>query len=229
MFNAHEGREASMTKIEAASNQLACDIDDFIADPSISRTEKEALLENLATVVAGRESARSFANGTYAQNSAGQPARALGAGSPAGNNPTSEQEALGFLLNSGSLPTGVKAALRRLLNPSDPDQIRVGVDGTPVEVGQLRQEVATKTADLASERDPAKPGSLASKLAASAKQNGSGHPDPTPFKKAIQAALRPAFEALGHSTGAMGGGSKLSRQDFDAVKHGIDDALRLVS
>ena len=169
MFNADNGRQASSQKIESMSDEFAADFEDFLADPSIDRQVKESLVKELRDVVANRSTAKEFAAGTYAQNSAGQPAQALGAGSGNQPNPpqpqvtpqpgqTMEDAALHVIMTSTQLPQGVKAGIIRMITPSDPNHLPVATDGTPTELVAARQA-------LTDERDTNKNGSLAHKLA----------------------------------------------------------------
>lgn len=150
MFNATTGRNKSDQMIEDLSDLLAADVQDFLNDAAIDRTTKENLMRNMAEMVKLRSTALAVATGTYAQNNLGRPAAAIGTGQ--GQHPTTEQDALAFLMQAGSIPVGVKQALKRLMNTQDPAFIPVGPDGTPIEVGQLRQQVTT----LTHERDDAR-------------------------------------------------------------------------
>ena len=160
MFNATNARQTVAAAIELDSDLFAAELEDRFKSMTLS--EQQALMRQLREVVSDQASAAAFAAGSYNQDQTGKQPAAIGAGTNGtGQHPTTEQEALTVLLNSGGLTNGIKLALRRLLYPQDPDHIKVGADGTPEVVGQLRQEVASKEADLRQERDPNHRGSLA--------------------------------------------------------------------
>lgn len=165
MFDATKGNAASEARIETMSDSFAADVMDFLTDTSISRHDKELLLERLSAVVADREEAKDFA-----RNSSGQPAQQLGSGKS--QTPTDEEtrQALGVILAS-SMPNGFKQLLRRGYDQTTPDHIKVEDDGTPSELKDARAEVTkvTKERDnakqeLKDEQDPKNTGSLAHKL-----------------------------------------------------------------
>lgn len=166
MFNATNAEDRLDSKIEKGTDKFAALFND------VPRREQAPFIQKINRTTADPELRAAFMADPDAKS--GSPsAKALGTGSSA---PTSEQEALSFLLGSGSLTQGIKASLRRLLNPDDPDFIEVGVDGTPKEVGQLRQELLTAKADLAAEK--AKPKS------------------PVPVDAVSKSALKPKVDAL---------------------------------
>ena len=201
MFNATNGKIASDQRIEALSDQLAADATSYLSNPAIPRAKKEAAIEAAAAIFADPDSLDQLGAGTFAQNNQGRPAAAIGTG----QQPTTEQEALAFLLESGSLPSGMKQALKRLLNPADPDHISVGADGTPSEVGSLRQQVLDLTVELQKERDPQNHGSIAHQLAAA---QAAGNPANTISKADATSALdtiKTAVEGLQAKPGLLRG------------------------
>lgn len=144
MFNATTARQTADDIFEAGTDLFAANFEDRLNGLPISR--RQTAIDRFGEVVSDDEAFNAFVDGTTTPQS-GLPA--LGTGQ---QPPTNEQEALAFLLNSGSLPSGVKHALKRLLNPQDPAHIRVGADGTPEEVSNLRQQVADLGRQLAAER-----------------------------------------------------------------------------
>lgn len=216
MFNASNGRQVITDKIDGLTDRFAAEFEDRMT--GLSLTQQENLVNRLLEVVSNKDTTSAFVAGTYAQNSQGQPAAALGTGSGE-RQPATEQEALAFLLASGSLPSGVKQALKRLLYPQDPAHIRVGADGTPEEVGHLRQQLASKDAELREERDPAKVGSLAHKLAAAAPTNL--------VKKADVRALLDQVPALVDAVKSPTMSNKVA--GLDAVKAKVAEVARMVS
>lgn len=178
MFDATKGNKVVTDQIDSASNTFAALFDE------LPPRQQLVVLENANTMMSDPDSVSAFTAGTYAQNSSGQPAQVLGAGSNAtggGAQPTpitSETEALAVLMNSPNNSNGVKAALRRLLYPSDPNPIRVDLDGTPVEIvtanrerdamkterNSAQQAKADAEQELKDEKDPNKVNSLQHKL-----------------------------------------------------------------
>jgi len=175
MFDADKGRQASDKAIETASNQLAADAVDFLADPTIDTATKKKAIEEAAAIFANRSSIVSLATGTYAQNTAGQPAAALGAGGSQ-FDPTqiTAQQALAAL--AGHEPR-LGAVMQRmalgLQSPNAPGALVVNQNGEFAELETARREVADKereralaVRELDEQRDPAHVGSLAHQLAA---------------------------------------------------------------
>lgn len=218
MFNATDARIRIASIIEADSDLFAAELEDRFAGMSL--TDKQTLMRKLRDLIADPNSTAAFVQGTYAQNSQGQPAAAIGTGQ---QPPTNEQEALAFLLNSGSLPSGVKQALKRLLNPQDPAHIRVWADGTPEEVSNLRQQVADLTGQLAAERDPAVAGSLKQRLAAA---TAAANPSNCVRKDAVKTAL----DAVKTALDAVKTSALSSRiEGLEEAKARVANATQLVS
>ncbi|MDB5165349.1 MAG: hypothetical protein JWM00_239 [Candidatus Saccharibacteria bacterium] len=168
MFDADKGRTAVDKKIDGLTDRLAAEFEDRMN--SLSMTQQEQLVEQLLAVMSDNGLAASFAAGTYAQNSAGQPAAQLGAG--AAPTPNDLQQSLNVILAAPGVTDGQKAAMTRIFF-GGPDHIAVEDDGTPKELISTRNQRDTEkrsreTAErsLAEERDPNKAGSLAKQLAA---------------------------------------------------------------
>jgi|GEM_PF-7002417 len=155
MFDATVGRAAATTKIEDLSNTFASDLDDYLNDPTIDRSAKEAIMEKLAAIVASRDTAKSFAAGTYSQGTSGSP-KALGSGAPAG---MTAQDAWKVIFAEPTFTDGMKKAAIRIFTPGDPAQIRVENDGTPTEVKAQNKTITDLTTEkngLERERDDLK-------------------------------------------------------------------------
>lgn len=176
MFDATKGKKKVNDQIDENTDEVAALFDD------LKPRKRLAVSAKLKEVLADEVAVEAFLAGDQPSNP--QPAQ-LGAGQ-GGQSPTpqpavtNETEALDILVQSPNISNGVKAALRRLLNPRDPQPLLVEADGTPTAVRDAERErnnqkTRADTADQAKvdaeqklneERDPAKVGSLANKLAA---------------------------------------------------------------
>lgn len=168
MFDAEKGRTTVDKMIDGLTDRLAAEFEDRMN--SLSMTQQEQLVEQLLAVMRDNNLAVSFAAGTYAQNSAGQPAAALGAG--AAPTPNDLQEALNVILAAPGATVGQKAAMTRIFF-GGADHIEVEDDGTPKELISTRTQRDTEKRakdaaerSLNEERDPNKANSLAAQLAA---------------------------------------------------------------
>lgn len=166
MFDATRGQQAADTRLEDLSNQLAADAVAFLADPSTPRARKEAALAAAANIFANPDQLNQLAQGTYAQNNAGQPAAALGAGTDAAQPTITPQQAVQAIMDNRSVNSGIKLAIRRLLTPGDPEHIQVDDRGTWTALVDTEVERDAALDALANERNPRHHGSLAQQLAA---------------------------------------------------------------
>lgn len=214
MFNATNARTAADAHLNELTDRFAAEWED--RSQSMTLSEREELMKRLLAVLADPNATQAFVAGQYAQQSNGQSA-AIGTGQS--KAPTSEQEALNFLLSSGALTPGIKKALTRLLSPQASDFIDVGADGTPVEVGDLRQELASTKADLADERNPNKRGSLAQKLSAAA----------VPVDMVAKADVKTKAEEVKVKIDAIKVGMMRQPVGIDEAKAAINDLIQIVS
>lgn len=203
MFNATKGKQKLAEETEEETGRFAALFDDVPARKQLE------LITRLNKMLPDEKAVDAFIATDSTQTTTAAPVQALGPGSPSPTAPNSEQEALSFLFNSGNVPRGVKAAVRRIFAQSDPDWIKVGVDGTPEEVGQLRQEILTAKADrqkaendLAEQGDPNKAGSLAHQLAiAKAGQRAPANMvDKTAIKSKVDALTKAVTEVEARRT-----------------------------
>ena len=212
MFDATKGQQAADTRLESLSDQLAADAVAFLGDPSIARARKEAALAAAANIFADPDQLGRLAQGTYAQNSAGQPAAQLDAGTTTATQ-TNARDGLQAILNDGAVDPGIKLALKRLLTPNDPDHIPVGRDGTPSELvatkrerDQARTECDDARVALLHERDPNRDGSLAKQLAAVTAERDAARAAAGGYNQtAAQAALDAVDQSIEDLVGKMGG------------------------
>ena len=159
MFDANKGAQVSQARIEAMSDQLATDAVNYLENPSVSRSEKEAAIKAATAIFADPEALKSLASGQFAQNSAGQPALQLGSG-----NRTPDLQEIAQLIKSVAVNQDqAQAAMRFLLPPSDASFLEASRGGVPAEVYTLERELdeANRKIDLAN--DPNNVGSLAEK------------------------------------------------------------------
>jgi len=164
MFDATQGNQAIENQVETETNEFAALYMD------LSPRKRLVIITKMNELLRDGTSIDAFATGTYAQNTAGQPAKALGSGSSGVSNDTGE--AIRVILADTGLDGGFKHLIRRGYDQSAPDHIEVEADGTPKALRTTeRQRDAERTAketavqQLADERDPNKNGSLAKQLA----------------------------------------------------------------
>ena len=167
MFDATKGQQAVTDQVETRSDEFAARFNE------LKPRQQLTLLEQFNQLLDSPDQVSAFQAGTYAQNSAGQPAAQLGTGTTTAT-PTSSnaQEGLQAILDDNNVDSGIKLALKRLLTPNDPDHIPVGRDGTPSELvaakrerDQARTERDAARVELTNERDVNRNGSLAKQLA----------------------------------------------------------------
>ena len=174
MFDATKGQQAVTDQVETRSDEFAARFNE------LKPRQQLTLLEQFNQLLDSPDQVSAFQAGTYAQNSAGQPAAQLGTGTTTAT-PTSSnaQEGLQAILDDNNVDSGIKQALKRLLTPRDPAHIPVGRDGTPSEIVTTKRELATARAErdqleaerdtareeLTNERDVNRNGSLAKQLA----------------------------------------------------------------
>ena len=160
MFDANKGTQVSQARIEAMSDQLAADAVNYLENPSVSRSEKEAAIKAATAIFADPEALKSLATGTFAQNSTGQPALQLGASS---TNKPSPQEVAQLIGSVASNQDQAQVAMRFLLPSSDASFLEASRGGVPAEVYTIERELdeANRKIDLAN--DPNNVGSLAEK------------------------------------------------------------------
>lgn len=226
MFNATNARTAVASAIEADSDLFAAELEDRFEKMSIS--EQQALMRKLREVVSDQASAAAFAQGVYAQTKDGSAANALGTGS----TPTEDEtkKALALVLGSPHIDTGVKHLLRRAFDQAAPDHIPVEPDGTPSEIKNLQKQVQNLTkecdkakTELDDERDDAKPGSLAHRLAAT-----SGGALDT-LTADVRTRAEAAKAAIDSATDTIGGAKKLGKSSHGVAERAIDEIIDLVS
>ena len=231
MFDATKGQQAADTRLESLSDQLAADAVAFLGDPSIARARKEAALAAAANIFADPDQLGRLAQGTYAQNSAGQPAAQLGAGTTTAT-PTNAQDGLQAILSDGAVDPGIKSALRRILTPDDPHYLSVDREGTPTELVTTRQQRDTARTErdaarveLLRERDPNRDGSLAKQLAAVTAERDTARAAAGGYNQtAAQAALDAVDQSIEDLVGKMGGrveGRNELKQQLNALLRAI--------
>lgn len=167
MFDADKGNQKVADQVDSLSDDFAAR---FTALPP---RQQQTLLTKFNEMLDNPDSVTAFANGTYAQDSSGQPAKALGSGSA----PSSEQEvldareAIKVILADTTVDASFKHLLRRGYDQSAPDHIEVEADGTPKALRSSQQETKTQKdradnaeKELKDERDESKSGSLAEQL-----------------------------------------------------------------
>ena len=137
MFDATKGQQAVTSQIETLSDEFASRFDE------LPPRQQLTLLQQFNQLLDAPDQVSAFQAGTYAQNSAGQPAAALGAGTDAAQPTITPQQAVQALVDNRSVDSGIKLAIRRLLTPSDPEHIQVESNGTPTELVSIRRELAT--------------------------------------------------------------------------------------
>ena len=230
MFDATRGQQAADTRLESLSDQLAADAVAFLADPSTPRARKEAALAAAANIFANPDQLNQLAQGTYAQNNAGQPAAQLGTGSP--SNSGNAREGLQAILSDDNVDSGIKLALKRLLTPNDPDHIPVGRDGTPSELvaakrerDQARTERDAARVELTNEHDVNRNGSLAKQLADVTTERDAARAAAGGYNQtAAQAALDAVDQSIEDLVGKMGGrveGRNELKQQLNALLRAI--------
>lgn len=231
MFNAANGQQASDARIEEMSDQLAADAVSFLQNPSIPRAHKEAAMAAAAAIFADPGQLSQLAQGTYAQNSAGQPAAALGTGDSSHAN---AQEGLRAIMSDDAIDPGIKLALTRLLTPADPDHIPVGRDGTPSELVAARRERDMARTDrdaarveLTKEHDATTAGSLANRLATAIAERDAAQATVGGYDQAsARAAAQAVLDALNAQRGKMGG-DVVGRDDVKAKLTAFANAVSL--
>jgi hypothetical protein len=166
MFNAGNGRSSADDEFEKQTDQFAAELEDRLKNRSLS--ERRQLMDQLLAVVGNDDNTSSFAAGTYAQNSSGQPAQALGSGSSgSGTVPADLQQALQVIGSDSRVTHGMMNAVGRILSdPTDAGHIRVEPDGTPTELKNTKTERDDAKTELKNERDENHSGSLAEQLKA---------------------------------------------------------------
>ena len=137
MFDATKGQQAVTSQIETLSDEFAARFTEM------GPREQLAFLQKANVLLDDPSQVSAFQAGTYAQNSAGQPAAALGAGTDAAQPTITPQQAVQAIMDNRSVDSGIKLAIRRLLTPSDPERIQVESNGTPTELVNIRRELAT--------------------------------------------------------------------------------------
>ena len=228
MFDATKGQQAADTRLEDLSNQLAADAVAFLTDPSTPRAHKEAALAAAANIFANPDQLNQLAQGTYAQNSSGQPAAQLGTGSQ-----SDPRQQMTEALNAFGASPGQAQAILRILNaPGDPGHIEVEADGTPSELvaarrerDQAKAERDTARAELTRERDVSQHGSLAKQLAAVTAERDAARAAAGGYNQtAAQAALDAVDQSIEDLVGKMGGrveGRNELKQQLNALLRAI--------
>ena len=165
MFDATKGQQAVTDQVETRSDEFAARFNE------LPPRQQLRMLEQFNQLLDNPDQVSSFQAGTFAQNSAGQPAAQLGAGTTTATQ-TNAQDGLQAILNDGAVDPGIKLALRRVLTPTDPGYLPVDREGTPTELVATRQQRDTARTErdaargeLVNERDAARNGSLAKLLA----------------------------------------------------------------
>lgn len=168
MFDATKGQQAVTDQVETLSDEFAARFD------TLQPRDQLVFLEKANQLLDNPDQVSAFQAGTYAQNSAGQPAAQLGTGRPA-VRPTDDdiRKAVATILGAPQLPNGFKQLMRRGYDQAASDFLDPQDDGTPKIVtdtqtqrDDYKRERDTALGDLANERDPNRNGSLAQKLAA---------------------------------------------------------------
>ena len=162
MFDATKGQQAVTDQVDTLSDEFAARFNDLKPRDQLTFLKKaNELLDNPDQV-------SSFQAGTYAQNSAGQPAAQLGTGSQ-----SDPRQQMAEALNAFGASQGQAQAILRILNaPGDPGHLEVDDRGNPSELvaakrerDQARTERDAALDALANERDVNRNGSLAKQLA----------------------------------------------------------------
>ena len=160
MFDATKGQQAVTSQIETLSDEFASRFDE------LPPRQQLTLLQQFNQLLDAPDQVSAFQAGTYAQNSAGQPAAALGAGTDAAQPTITPQQAVQAIMDNRSVNSGIKLAIRRLLTPGDPERIQVDDRGTWTALVDTEVERDAALDALANERNPRHHGSLAQQLAA---------------------------------------------------------------
>ncbi len=208
MFDAAKGQQAVTDQIEARSDEFAARF------TSLSPREQLAFLQKANELLDDPNQVLAFQTGTYAQNSAGQPAAQLGTGTTTATpTPSNAQEGLQAILGDSSVDPGIKLALRRVLTPTDPGYLPVDREGTPTELvatrqqrDQARTERDAARVELVNERDAARNGSLAKLLADVTAERDAARAAAGGYDQAAaQAALDAVDQSIEDLVGKMGG------------------------
>ena len=196
MFDANKGTQVSQARIEAMSDQLATDAVNYLENPSVSRSEKEAAIKAATAIFADPEALKSLATGTFAQNSTGQPALQLGASS---TNKPSPQEVAQLIGSVASNQDQAQVAMRFLLPSSDASFLEAR-GGVPLQVSVLERELENAKRELDQAKDPNVVGSLAEKA------------------KSAEAARSAAEKAKNDALKNLPNGTVLKKDVLDYVK-----------
>jgi hypothetical protein len=166
MFDAEKGNRKVTDEVDKLSDEFAALFEE------LPPREQRELLKKANEMMSDKDSVSAFSNGTFAQNSSGQPAAQLTSGNSSSPSIT-DDEALQVIMTSSKLPDGVKALIIRAITPSDPNYLPVEKDGTPKELAATRKERDdairerdAATSKLNDEKDENKSNSLAQQLKA---------------------------------------------------------------
>lgn len=158
MFDATKGLQAVIDEVETRSNEFAARFDE------LTMRQQLTLLQQFNQLLDAPDQVSAFQAGTYAQNSAGQPAAQLQLG--AGGNPSNPREMLAATLRALRASKGQAQGVLRILNgPGDPGHMEVDDRGTWTALVDTEVERDAARAELTRERDESHNGSLAKQLA----------------------------------------------------------------